>query len=51
MTPRPLPDAFQPALRSALPLVWAALLLMYVLLFVCMFVPSIVLTLPRALGY
>jgi tripartite ATP-independent transporter DctM subunit len=31
--------------------VWPFIALMYALLFVCMFVPSLVLTLPRALGY
>ena len=31
--------------------VWPFITVMYVLLFVCMFVPSLVLTLPRALGY
>lgn len=31
--------------------IWPFVLLMYTLLFVCMFFPGIVLTLPRALGY
>lgn len=31
--------------------IWPFVLLMYVLLFLCMFVPEVVLTLPRALGY
>lgn len=31
--------------------IWPFVLLMYGLLFLCMFVPEIVLTLPRALGY
>ena len=31
--------------------VWPFVLLMYALLFLCMFVPEVVLTLPRALGY
>ena len=31
--------------------VWPFITVMYALLFVCMFVPSLVLTLPRALGY
>ena len=31
--------------------IWPFVLLMYALLFLCMFSPAIVLTLPRALGY
>jgi tripartite ATP-independent transporter DctM subunit len=31
--------------------IWPFVLLMYALLFLCMFVPEVVLTLPRALGY